>query len=196
MSVCVAPLTGDALKAALPDIARLRIEVFREWPYLYDGNDDYERAYFADFAANDGAVVITARDGDRFVGAATAAPMGAHVGELAAPLVENSYPVDRIFYLGESVLLKPYRGRGIGHAFFDRREAHARLLGKFTHAVFCAVHRPAGHPLAAPGYRPLDDFWRKRGYDRLPGLAGYLNWLDVGEAEETSKVMHYWMKAL
>jgi GNAT superfamily N-acetyltransferase len=122
--------------------------------------------------------------------------MGAHVGELAAPLVENGYPVDRIFYLGESVLLKPYRGRGIGHAFFDRREAHARLLGKFTHAVFCAVHRPAGHPLAAPGYRPLDDFWRKRGYDRLPGLAGYLNWLDVGEAEETSKVMHYWMKAL
>ncbi|NNK15931.1 MAG: GNAT family N-acetyltransferase, partial [Sulfitobacter sp.] len=32
----VQPLTGTALVNALNDVARLRIEVFRDWPYLYD----------------------------------------------------------------------------------------------------------------------------------------------------------------
>ena len=35
-------LTGAALAAALPDVARLRIAVFRAYPYLYDGDAAYE----------------------------------------------------------------------------------------------------------------------------------------------------------
>ena len=45
MSIEVLALTGDALEAALDDVARLRIAVFRAWPYLYDGHLDYERRY-------------------------------------------------------------------------------------------------------------------------------------------------------
>ena len=36
-------LTGDAVAGALDDLARLRIAVFRDWPYLYDGDVAYER---------------------------------------------------------------------------------------------------------------------------------------------------------
>ncbi|MFP5511018.1 MAG: GNAT family N-acetyltransferase, partial [Alphaproteobacteria bacterium] len=39
----VAALTGAGLEAALDDVARLRIAVFRDWPYLYDGDLAYER---------------------------------------------------------------------------------------------------------------------------------------------------------
>jgi hypothetical protein len=35
--------------------------------------------------------------------------------------------VGRVFYFGESMLLPRCRGRGIGHAFFGHREAHARV---------------------------------------------------------------------
>ena len=35
-------LTGEALGAALDDVARLRIEVFRAFPYLYDGDAEYD----------------------------------------------------------------------------------------------------------------------------------------------------------
>ena len=45
MSFVIETLTGEALQRALPDLARLRIEVFREWPYLYDGTLDYERTF-------------------------------------------------------------------------------------------------------------------------------------------------------
>lgn len=197
MTVDVKALTGPAARAVLPDLARLRIEVFRDWPYLYQGTPDYEQEYLANFAASEGAVIVVARDGGVVVGAATAVPMASgHAEELVAPLAAAGHDISRIFYLGESVLLRAYRGRGLGHVFFDQREAHARALGGFTFALFCGVTRPDAHPLRPAGYVPLDSFWRKRGYTPLPDIVGSLSWRDVGEAAETAKPMQYWIKAL
>ena len=119
--VRVEPLTGQALTAALPDLARLRITVFRDWPYLYDGTLDYEQGYISRFAAARDAVIVAAIvatvDGDRIVGAATALPMAGQADAFAEPFRQRGYDIDRIFYCGESVLLPEYRGRGLGHAF-------------------------------------------------------------------------------
>jgi hypothetical protein len=51
-------------------------------------------------------------------------------------------------------------------------------------------------PRKPADYRPLDDFWRKRGYDTLSGLIGHYDWREIGHAEETRKVMQFWIKAL
>lgn len=66
----VRSLTGAALDAALDDVARLRIAVFRDWPYLYDGSLDYERRYLESYRASDTAVVVGAFDGAQLIGAA------------------------------------------------------------------------------------------------------------------------------
>jgi GNAT superfamily N-acetyltransferase len=195
MTVVVSRVTGDDLKGVLDDLARLRIEVFRAWPYLYDGSVAYERNYLANFAASEGAIVVVARDGEAIVGAATAAPMGGHADGFAEPFEKQGYDISRLFYLGESVLLPRYRGRGLGHVFFDHREARGRELG-FSRATFCSVIRPADDRRCPADYRPLDPFWRKRGYEPVPGLVGSFAWRDVGEAEETEKPMQFWMKAL
>ena len=42
MNISVKRFSGTEAQPYLPDLARLRIEVFREFPYLYDGNLDYE----------------------------------------------------------------------------------------------------------------------------------------------------------
>lgn len=188
-------LTGGAIAPLLPELARLRIEVFRDWPYIYDGSYDYERRYLADLAAEKDAVVVAAIDGGRMVGAATASPLGVHAGELIKPFVEKGVESSDIFYFGESVLLRAYRGRGIGHAFFDGREAAARERG-FKRATFCAVVRPDDHPLRPADYRPLDAFWAKRGYARVPGLIGSFAWQDIGADAETRKPMQFWMRDL
>ncbi|MCP1337390.1 GNAT family N-acetyltransferase [Futiania mangrovi] len=195
MSLRVEPLTGADLTAALPALARLRIEVFRDFPYLYEGTLDYEAGYVARFAAADGAVIVGAFDGDRIVGVATGAPMAGQLDAFVQPFRERGHDIEGIFYFGESVLLPAYRGRGIGHAFFDRREAHARTLGCSV-ATFCAVVRPDDHPMRPADYTPLDAFWRKRGYAPVAGLAGQFGWRDVGDAEETQKPMQFWMRTL
>ena len=52
----------DAIAAVIPDLARLRIAIFREFPYLYDGSLDYETDYLKLYATTPGAIVVTARD--------------------------------------------------------------------------------------------------------------------------------------
>ena len=54
----VKSITGDEIYSILPDLARLRMTVFRDWPYLYDGTLEYEEKYLNRFAEAKGAVVI------------------------------------------------------------------------------------------------------------------------------------------
>ena len=196
MNLIVESLTGEQLNSVLPDLARLRIEVFRAWPYLYDGSLDYEEEYLAKFAAGAGAVCVVARDGDKIVGASTASPMVETDAEFIEPFEAAGYEIAKVFYCGESVLLKEYRGHRLGHAFFEQREAHAHTLGGFELSTFCRVVRPDDHPLKEPGYIPLGAFWRKRGYEPIEGLVAHYSWKDIGEIEETSKPMQFWGKSL
>ena len=188
-------LTGAALAEALPEVARLRIEVFRAWPYLYDGDAAYEEAYLQPYRESDAAILVGAFDGERLVGAATGTPMEDHAADFAAAFAGQGVALEHIFYCAESVLLPGYRGRGIGHAFFDAREDHARALGR-SYCAFCGVIRPEDHPLRPEGYRPLDPFWRKRGYAPLPGAVAEFSWKDIDQPAETTHELQFWMRRL
>lgn len=191
----VRPLTGPALEGALGDVARLRIEVFRAWPYLYDGDLEYERKYLQSYRDSERAIVVGAFDGDRLVGASTGAPLEDHAEDFAAAFDGTGLNLSDIFYCAESVLLSDYRGQGVGHRFFDLREAHARSLG-FAKCAFCGVQRPADHPMRPASYRPLDQFWRARGYAPLPGVIAQFSWKDIGEETETQKPLQFWIRDL
>lgn len=187
-------LTGDDVAPALDDLARLRIAVFRDWPYLYDGDLAYEREYLKVYQSP-GAVVVTAWDGDRMIGASTGAPMEDHAEDFASAFAHRPEKLDQIFYCSESVLLPEYRGHGLGHAFFDGREAQGRALGR-RYSAFASVKRPADHPLRPADYRPLDGFWQKRGYAPLPGVVAEFDWKDIDQSQSTRKPLQFWMKEL
>lgn len=191
----VRPLTGEALESALDDVARLRIKVFHDWPYLYDGDLEYERKYLQSYRDSDKAIVVGAFDKDSLIGASTGAPLIDHAEDFAAAFEGRGLDLNDIFYCAESVLLPEYRGQGVGHRFFDEREAHARTLG-FTKCAFCGVQRPADHPMRPNNYRPLDSFWRARGYAPLPGAIAQFSWKDIGEEGETLKPLQFWIRDL
>lgn len=196
MTLRIETLTQDRFAGALPALAHLRIEVFRAFPYLYDGSLAYEQRYLEKFSTTAGAVIIAAYDGETIVGCATAAPLLGHEPEFAAPFLKAGYDPSRIFYFGESVLRARYRGRGIGHAFFDHREAAARKVSGVTHTAFCGVIRPADHPARPVDYSPLDAFWVKRGYSPISELVAHFDWTDVGDTAKTAKPMQFWLRAL
>lgn len=194
MSLRIEPLTGEALEQALDDVARLRISVFHDWPYLYDGDFGYERRYLEAYRSPD-AVLAGASDGERLVGAATGTPMRDHAQDFATAFAGTALDLDEIFYCAESVLLPAYRGQGAGHRFFDIREDHARRTGH-RFAAFCSVIRPDQHPLRPEGYRSLDGFWRARGYAPLDGVIATFSWKDRDEERETRKPLQFWMRRL
>ena len=122
----VRALTGATLDAALDDVAALRIAVFRDWPYLYDGTLEYERDYLQTYRDSPGAILVGAFDGARLVGAATGTPMEDHADEFAEPFRAVGLALDQIFYCAESVLLMEYRGQGIGRALVEAAEQRLR----------------------------------------------------------------------
>lgn len=192
MGLRVVPLTGNALAQALPEVARLRITVFAEWPYLYDGDRDYEERYLQSYRDSETAIVVGAFDGGTLVGASTGTPLTDHADDFAAAFAPTGIDLSNVFYCAESVLLPDYRGQGVGHRFFDEREAHARAYG-FGKSCFCAVIRPEDHPSRPAGYRPLDAFWRARGYQPLDGVIAQFQWKDHAETGESAKPLQFWM---
>ncbi|GJM03343.1 MAG: GNAT family acetyltransferase [Rhodomicrobium sp.] len=195
MGLIIKPLTGAAMSPYLDDVARLRLSVFAEYPYLYDGDLEYETWYLAKFASLAGAVLVVALDGDKVIGAATGAPLLHQFEEFSAPLIKAGYDIDQHFYCGESVLVPPYRGRGIGHEFFNYREAQAVSLG-LAYCGFFSVIRAEDDPRRPDGYRSLDGFWNKRGYEKLDGVVATFPWREQGENFERMNQLCYWMRAL
>lgn len=176
-------------------VAALRIEVFRDWPYLYDGDIAYEREYLDAYAASDESVFVLAFDGDTVIGASTGLPLASDSAGFRAPFEARGVDAGKVFYLGESVLLPFYRGYGIGHAFFDHREAHARSLGRFDTTAFCAVDRDADDPRRPVEHRGNEAFWDKRGYVRQPGMTMRLRWNETGSGE-IEHALTFWTRTL
>ncbi len=194
--ITIETYTGAALAPFLGDLARLRITVFRAFPYLYEGDEGYERGYLETYVKTPHAAVILARAGERVIGAATCLPLAAESANVQAPFRARGLAPERFFYFGESVLLADYRGQGIGVAFFTAREAHASAVSNADFATFCAVQRPPDHPARPPDYVPLDSFWRKRGFTPRPELSCVMRWREVGATEESEHRLGFWMKSL
>ncbi len=185
-----------AINPWLPDLARLRIRVFREFPYLYEGSVAYEEKYLQTYVDAPDSVMVLVRDSERVVGASSGLPLDAEPSNVIEPFLAQGYNPRRIFYYGESVLLPEYRGRGLGKRFFEEREAHVRGLGRFDIACFCAVQRPAGHPRRPADYAPLDALWNRQGFVRHPELQTSFSWRDLDEDAESPKPMVFWLKSL
>lgn len=186
-------LSGSDIIPYIPDLAKLRIAIFREFPYLYDGSVAYEERYLKRYTLSDRSVVVLALDGHAIVGASTGMPLEDEDAPVRKPFEEGGFDLSGIFYFGESVLLKEYRGLGIGVRFFEERESHARKLG-YSITTFCAVNRPDDHPRRPSGYTPLNQFWEKRGYAVRPDLKASFTWQDLDEAAESPKSMTFWLK--
>jgi GNAT superfamily N-acetyltransferase len=189
-------LSGAALIARLEALAGLRIRVFREWPYLYDGDAAYEARYLASYAQSPGALVVAACTAQgEAVGMATCQPGIEASEKLRAAWASAGLDAGGLCYFGESVLLPEYRGQGAGMRFFAEREAHARRLG-LSIAAFCAVVRNENDPRRPRDYMPLDGFWRNRGYEPRPDISTVMSWREVDDTRETPHVLSFWIKQL
>jgi GNAT superfamily N-acetyltransferase len=189
-------LQGAEIAQEFEQLGTLRISVFHDYPYLYEGTIAHEKEYLKIYSSSPRALLFAAFDDQKMVGATTCIPLCDETEEVQIPFQKAGYDITKIFYWGESILLSPYRGLGIGHRFFDEREAHARSFGDYDMTCFCAVDRGDSHPAKPSDYRPNDLFWEKRGYVRDTSLQTSMTWQDIGENAETSKPMIFWTRSL
>ena len=194
--VSIQNFQGEAIFPYLRDLAQLRIEIFREFPYLYDGSPEYEKEYLQTYVNSPESIAVLVFDGDQLVGASTGLPLDHETDEFKKPFLKAGLDTNTIFYCGESILKKKYRGLGIYSEFMQRREKHAKSLNQFEKICFCAVSRPDDHPLRPQNYTPLDKVWNKFGYLKQENLRTFYTWKDVDQKKESSKEMIFWLKDL
>ena len=190
----VRSFTGSGLKPYLHSIAKLRTDVFKEYPYFEDSDLDRETQYLRKLSTNKEAIAVLIFDNTTLVGVSLGSPFVIEDPALHQPFKESKLGVESYFYFGDSVLLKHYRGRGIGHHFFDAREAHVAHYKKFKHICFCVPDFPTQNQ--PKDFVPLTDFWRKRGYVHHPEMKCCLSWKKIDDDHPTDHSMSFWVKDL
>jgi hypothetical protein len=192
----VAALTGKQLRPYLHSMAKLRVEIFREFPYFKEGSVEEELNYLKTYHTSQEAIGVLVFDNTTLVGVSAGLPLLLENEEIKKPFLEKGIDLSSCYFFSESTLLKKYRGRGIGHHFFDLREMHVHHLKTFKRICFCIPEQIDDHPLKPHDYMSLKDFWRKRGYVHIPDMHCTLSWQDLIEKNRNVKKMTVWVKEL
>lgn len=178
------------------ELAHLRINVFREYPYLYDGDLEYEKDYLSQYLSTKNSALVIVKDKQRIVGAITGIPLNETFSDCKDFFLENNIPMEGVFYLGEITLLKEYRGQGIGARMYELFEEFVRENQMYKEIALCEVVPSKSDPSLTNDYFCLDSFWTKRGFVKNPDWVTYFSWKELDSCEEFYHPMVFWTKKL
>lgn len=188
-------LTGAAITDALDDLAALRLDIFPEYPYLYQGRREDELTYLATYAEAPDACVILAREGGTVIGAATGMPLVHEDAQMIDALSGTPLPFGEVYYVGELLFYPAYRNCGLGRKLLDRLESHIRSLGRYCTLTCATVERPNDHPLRPHDYISITRFLARTGFARLPGVTTSFMWRET-DGVKRDHPMQFWSKEL
>jgi GNAT superfamily N-acetyltransferase len=186
---------GAEIAEIIEPLGQLRIDVFREYPYLYDGDLVYEQNYLSRYAKIKDSLVLMAFESRQIIGATTATPLIEEFDDFRTPYENAGINVAKTFYFGEAMLRPAYRGMGIYKTFMHERTQAAIRYGATT-CTFLAVMRPDSHPLKPDHYQDLKPVWNHYGFVEYPEIQPQFLWKDIDQQEETQKPFTAWLKVI
>ncbi len=188
-------LTGAAVSDALTDLASLRLDIFTEYPYLYQGRREDELTYLATNAEAPEACAILAYDGLTVIGAVTGMPLDHEDARMLDAFAGTTFPLKEIYYVGELLFRPAFRNCGLGQKLLARMEHYIQSLGSYRKITCATVVRPEDHPLCPCDYIPISRFLARTGFARLSGVATYYTWRET-DGIKRDHAMQFWIKDL
>lgn len=189
-------LQEEEFYACSDELAALHIDVFREYPYLYDGSLEVEKRYLAQYLSTKNRLIIVAKDGERVIGALTGIPLNESFGDCRSFFVERNIPMDSIFYVGEMTVDKEYRKKWIGARMYELFEQFVRENTTYHQIGFFAVVSPEDDPRRTSDYFCLDEIYVRKGFVQQPGMVAQFSWKEIGNENESCHPMIFWIKKL
>ena len=185
--------TGPAITGWLDDMATLRLDIFEEYPYLYQGQRGDELNYLGTYAKAPDACVMLAYHGSAIIGAATGMPLIHEDAKMLDAFAGTALPLDDIYYVGELLFRPAYRNSGLGLKLLGQMENHIRSLDHYRQLTCATVERPDDHPLRPRDYIPITRFLARTGFVQLPGVTAYFTWLET-DGSKRDHPMQFWIK--
>ncbi len=179
-------------KQALPFIdivANFRINVFKEFPYLYEGNIEDERGYITSYTEHDDANIILIYKGDSAIGFSSSLPLSME-SEYITDVIKNAgLDINDYLYLGEAIINKEYRGIGILNNIIDIHTSEAKKLN-LSKFCFMAVLRDSNHPNTPKddNYIANEVIFSKKGFSPINDCYVNIEWKNciTGNMEENT----------
>ncbi len=188
-------LTGAAIADGRDDVATLRLEIFREYPYLYQGRREDELEYLGTYAAAPDACVILAYDGDAVIGAVAGMPLIHENLQMIDAFAGTTFPLDEVYYVGELLFRPAYRNCGLGRKLLDRLESHICSLDRYRTLTCATVERPDDHPLRPRDYIAITKFLARTDFAQLTGVKTSFTWREI-DGVKRDHLMQFWFKLI
>jgi hypothetical protein len=188
-------LQGKQIIPYVKDIAMLRLTAFREYPYLYEGTMEGEKNYLKIYTDAEDGIAVIAKDQGKIIGAITGLPLKDAPDMFSSIFKQHQIPLDPIFYLGEIVLLKQYRGKRIAFLIGATFEKQVKKMGRYKQLAICEIKRAEDDPKRPADYIPSTTVTNKK-FIEQPDLVSTFSWKEIGDRKETAHRMVYFLRDL
>lgn len=195
-SLSVKTLRGKSIAPYLHNITDLCVQIYKEYPYLYEGTSEEYFPFIEYYAQSENGIACLLFDKDRPVGVAIGMPINEMREKYKGPFM-NARPhenLGEIFYLGEYLLLKDYRGKGLGKEIYLEFERSVKKNQNMKKICFCKIDESNQTNLEIENYKPLDGFWVKNGFKKCDDITVSVDWQNVGELNDSPHILIYWLK--
>lgn len=191
-------LKGTEIKNYSDELAKMRLEYFKGFPYLYEGNLENERRNFRKLTDNWRSILLIALEGQEIAAVSTATPLDSGYVDVPQDIFRNMGFINQdLYYFGEIIVHQKFQGKGLASQIFKEQEDYAGILG-YQGVCFLAVERDHNHPLKPVGYQENDSIWEHLGYQKTNKVV-FLEWptaLSNGKVENIKNKLVFWIKII
>lgn len=201
--ISVKELSGQQITLFIRDIGQAIRDVYKEWPYLYEGTVEEQEEYVQKrYIDRPDSVVCAAFDQKQLIGLAMGVPLCDAPAHYLTPFISDNLcmgmPLKDIFYWGELIVRPECRQKGIAKQLCNQLENHIITKG-YKAIAFCTVERPTDfhlNNLKPENHFSPDSRWGDFGFTKHEDLTFKGEWRLVEESEESKHHMVYWFKKL
>jgi hypothetical protein len=173
-------------------IASLRLMMFKEFPYLYEGSLEQEEKYLSFYTDFPDGRVVLAKQGGCIAGLLTGMPMISiceHISDFKKTLDEHKRTLNGAYYYGEGLVLPAYRGQGMLTKMFEVLNNEIKIMG-YNHAYGITVIRDKNDARRPAHYRDTDTLWDRMGLTKTTMVYGG-KWPTIIKTGDTAIEMNY-----
>lgn len=194
-------LLGLQLLSIINTISDWRIKEFKEYPYLYEGNLEYEKDYSNAYVKTDKSSAAVAYDNDTVVGFLTGIPLiedKETFPDTEREFVKYGFDPKTFYYFGEIIVDPQYRHKGIASKLFTILENKVSQELGYKNVCFITIEHPENHPLKPTDYQDSSVIWQHLGYEKkdIKVSIVYPTIQPDGSVQNKENVMVYWVKKL
>jgi hypothetical protein len=179
------------------ELVPLVVEVYKEYPYLYDCKMEADwMLYFKQrtFLHSSLSNVLIIFDNEKVIGFSYSIPLNEEVEIIQHDFLKNNAITRNYLYIGDTLISPYYQGKGLIKKIIASHEEHAQKI-VCSSLVLVAIDRPENYCSKPSDYRSLDSLWDYLGFQKN-GMKVYESWLQVDTKKVEDNVQSIWIKKL